>query len=318
MAINRPTTSSLIAVIAAGLAVSPGVLAQQSAPAAGAPPAAPADPWAAGVDPRVEQRTYLFTETNEQLPYALFVSSKVSRRRAAPVIVALHGLSGTQNTMVGTRLNTIELAEQGGYIFVSPMGYNCGGWYGIPPRAPNPAATTGQPPAANGANPANGPGRGVGRGGRGGPMQCAGGGTAVTDAARVRELSEKDVMTVLEMVREEFNVDENRIYLMGHSMGGSGTLYLGGKYPELWAAIAADAPPGPGSAEALATSQMPVLVVQGDKDTAVPVANTRAYIARLSELNAAYRYIEIGGLDHNIAGIADIYEFFAEHVKSAP
>jgi predicted peptidase len=148
-------------------------------------------------------------------------------------------------------------------------------------------------------------------------MQCAGGGTAVTDAARVRELSEKDVMTVLEMVREEFKVDERRIYLMGHSMGGSGTLYLGGKYPELWAAIAADAPPGAGSADALAESKMPVLVIQGDLDTAVPVAGTRQYIARLSELSAAYRYIEIGGLDHNIAGIADIYAFFAEHSRAA-
>lgn len=316
MASNRLTTTSLIAVFAAGLAMSANVLAQQAAPGAAAPQAAPADPWAAGVDPRVEQRTYLFTETNEQLPYALFVSSKVSRREPAPVIVALHGLSGTQNTMVGTRLNTIELAEQGGYIFVSPMGYNCSGWYGIPPRAPaQPAAD-----AANGPPRDAGAGANAGRGGRGGrgPIQCAGGGTAVTDNARVRELSEKDVMTVLEMVREEFNVDENRIYLMGHSMGGSGTLYLGGKYPELWAAVAADAPPGPGSAEALAESQMPVLVVQGDKDTAVPVANTRAYIARLSELNAAYRYIEIGGLDHNIAGISEIYEFFEEHTKPAP
>jgi predicted esterase len=327
MAITRPTTTSLIAIFTAGFAISTHVLAQQGTPEAATPQTAPADPWAAGVDPRVEQRTYLFTETNEQLPYALFVSSKVNRREAAPVIVALHGLGGTQNTMVGTRLNTIELAEQGGYIFISPMGYNCGGWYGIPPRAPVQPPAEGARQGAPGQTAANGPPRGAGaganagRGGRGGgrgQLQCAGGGTAVTDAARVRELSEKDVLTVLDMIREEFNVDENRIYLMGHSMGGSGTLYLGGKYPELWAAIAADAPPGPGSAEALAESQMPVLVIQGDKDTAVPVANTRRYIERLSELNAAYRYIEIGGLDHNIAGIADMYEFFAEHSKAAP
>ena len=56
------------------------------------------------------------------------------------------------------------------------------------------------------------------------------GGTAITDAAKVREASEKDVMTVLDMIRKEFNVDERRIYLMGHSMGGAGTYYLGSKY----------------------------------------------------------------------------------------
>src|SRR5688572_21672052 len=50
--------------------------AQQPAPGA----QAPAGRGGRGaVDPRVQQRTYLFTDTNEQLPYAVFVSSKVSK-----------------------------------------------------------------------------------------------------------------------------------------------------------------------------------------------------------------------------------------------
>ena len=60
---------------------------------------------------------------------------------------------------------------------------------------------------------------------RGGP-----GGTKETDPAKVAELSEKDAMNVLEMARKEFNVDESRIYLMGHSLGGGGTLHMGEKY----------------------------------------------------------------------------------------
>jgi hypothetical protein len=40
--------------------------------------AAPGGP-ARTADPRVQQRTYLFTDTNEQIPYSLFVSSKVSK-----------------------------------------------------------------------------------------------------------------------------------------------------------------------------------------------------------------------------------------------
>jgi predicted peptidase len=43
----------------------------------------------------------------------------------------------------------------------------------------------------------------------------------VTDPAEVTQLSEKDVLNVLEMIREEFNVDDERTYLMGHSMGGA-------------------------------------------------------------------------------------------------
>src|SRR5205823_10928051 len=123
-----------------------------------------------------------------------------------PLIVALHGLGGDQSTMVRETYRAIELAEQGGYIFVAPMGYNSGGWYGIPvgaPRGgggrgganganPNPAP---QPAAPNGANAAGAPPRGTGAG-RG--FGAGAGGTAVTDAAKVRELSEKDVMNVLD------------------------------------------------------------------------------------------------------------------------
>ena len=56
------------------------------------------------------------------------------------------------------------------------------------------------------------------------------------------ELSEKDVMNVLAIIRKVFPIDNNRIYLMGHSMGGGGTWPIGMKYPDIWAALA-PAPP---------------------------------------------------------------------------
>src|SRR5262249_43664986 len=177
------------------------------------------------VDPRVQQRTYVFKETNEFLPYALFVSSKVRKDKKNPLIVALHGLGGDQNTMVRETYRAVELAEQGGYILVAPMGYNSAGWYGLPVGAPR------------GNRGAAAPQRGAPAGR--GTFGSDAGGKAVTDAARVREVSEKDVLNVLDMIKKDFNVDERRTYLMGHSMGGAGTLYLGVKYPSSWAAIAA-------------------------------------------------------------------------------
>src|SRR5688572_31412406 len=169
-------------LLAAGLAVSlqlassPTSFAQQAAPATGAPQQGRGGGRGA-VDSRVQQRTYTFADTNEQMPYALFVSSKVTKDRKSPLIVSLHGLGGDQNTMVRESLRAVELAEQGGYILVAPMGYNSGGWYGIPPGAPR----------AGGANAAN-----AGRGGRGGGRGVTAGGTAITDPAKVREASEKD------------------------------------------------------------------------------------------------------------------------------
>ena len=81
-------------------------------------------------DPRVQQRTYKFSETNEEMKFALFVSSKVSKDKKAPLIVALHGLGGDGNSLL--RGASLELAEAGGYILVGPMGYNPSGWFGSP------------------------------------------------------------------------------------------------------------------------------------------------------------------------------------------
>src|SRR5688572_33273610 len=44
------------------------------------------------VDSRVQIRTHHFADTNEDIPYALFVSSKVRKDQKAPMIVTLHGL----------------------------------------------------------------------------------------------------------------------------------------------------------------------------------------------------------------------------------
>jgi hypothetical protein len=140
--IGGPMTSlsarkaAVITSLAAGLLIASTQLqlAQQPSqqPGAGAPAAAGQRGGRGAIDPRVQQRTYRFADTNEEPPYAVFVSSKVSKDKKNPLIVALHGLGGDQNTMM--RANALQLAEEGGYIMVGPMGYNSGGWYGAPAR----------------------------------------------------------------------------------------------------------------------------------------------------------------------------------------
>ena len=294
------------------LATSHVPLAQEATPAAAGAQQAGRGGGRGAVDPRVQQRTYTFADTNEQMPYALFVSSKVTTDKKNPLIVSLHGLGGDQNTMVRESLRSVELAEQGGYILVAPMGYNSGGWYGIPPGAPR----------AGAANAA-----GAGRGGRGFGRGPTAGGTAITDVAKTREASEKDVMTVLDMVRKEFNVDERRIYLMGHSMGGAGTYYLGSKYPGIWAALAPIAPAAMGMTndrakvlQAIKDGGVPMLVSMGDADEAVPVANVRLWVDTMKELQMSFEYKEHPGVTHGpimAASMSDIYAYFARHSRPA-
>src|SRR5690348_10069747 len=166
--------AAMITALAAGflIASTQVQIAQQPTqqPGPSAPAAVGQRSGRGAIDPRVQQRTYLFADTNEELPYAVFVSSKVSKNKKNPLIVALHGLGGNQNTMM--RANALELAEEGGYIMVAPMGYNSGGWYGAPARY------------------------GTGRGRPGGPGGATvalptAGGTAITDPVKLHEASEK-------------------------------------------------------------------------------------------------------------------------------
>ena len=324
----------LVALAAGFLIVSTQVqLAQQPAqqPGPGAAAAAGQRGGRGAVDPRVQQRTYVFADTGENLSYAVFVSSKVSKDKKNPLIVALHGLGGDQNTMM--RANALQLAEDGGYIMVGPMGYNSGGWYGAPARFGTgggrgaPAA----PRGGNGAPPAGAPPAGARQGGAPagrGPAFGAitAGGTAITDPDKLHAASEKDVMAVLDMIRKEFNIDGNRTYLMGHSMGGAGSIYLGVKYASIWAAVGAEAPATapagltPDNYSLEPAKNIPMIIVQGDMDTLVPVAGTRLWIEKMKDLKMAYQYVEVPGGDHGsvlTSGAPDIFAFFAKHTKAA-
>jgi predicted esterase len=270
------------------------------------------------VDDRVELREYLFTDTDEMLPYAVFVSTKVNKDRKAPLVLALHGFSGNHGTFMRTQC--VDEAEKNGYILVGAMGYSPGGSFGMPMRRP-----AGAPPKMDGpspkapAKPGDGaardsqPKRGMFMGMQGGP-----GGTKETDPAKVAELSEKDAMNVLEMARKEFNVDDNRIYLMGHSLGGGGALHMGEKYASIWAAVAGVAPAAFGFqwSEDQKLKNVPLLIIVGEEDRLV--TGSQQLADQLKGLNFHVEYKSLPGLDHGeiIGGsMPDVFKFFNENTR---
>jgi len=255
---------------------------------------------------KVEIRKYVFKETGEELPYSVFVSSKVKKDQKAPLIIALRGFTGTTLTFV--RGTAVDLAEEGGYILVGAIGYNNRAGFGVQagPR-PAPAPGTTQPGAA--VAPVAAPPR---------PQPPMVGGTKETDPARVTEYSEKDVMNVLALVRQEFNIDDRRIYLMGHSQGGGGARHLAEKYPDTWAAVALLAPAlfnVQVTAES-AITKVPLLLAVGDRDSLITSA--RAFSEQLKGLKVEHEYIEKAGLDHGtiiMGAMPDVFRFFPKHVK---
>ncbi len=295
MTISIQNTGALtIAALAALLAVSasPRAQAQPPQPPAGAAPRAiNREP-----DSRVQQRKYRFADTNEDMPFALFVSSRVTKGTKAPLIVALHGVFGDGNSLL--RGSTLDLAEQGGYIVVGPMGYNPQGWFGSPVIVMN-----------------GGPGRGNPGAGRGGSPPTP-------EPPNLAELSEKDVMNVLAIVRKEFTVDDKRTYLMGHSMGGAGALFLGPKYVDQWAAVASMAPAAfRMQPESLAPVKdtMPLFLAHGDADTVVPVDVGRRWAKAATDLKMKdFRYLELRGADHGTVitqSMPEIFRFFNERTR---
>lgn len=271
-------------------------------------------------DPRVQSRTYLFSDTGENLPYAVFVSSKVTKDTQAPLIVALRGAGG--NPGVFMRNPALNLAEEGGYIIAAPIGYNSMGSFGLPAMrgrgglgGPPANAPAGAPQMQATNQAARGPQ--PGRGGRGGGMPTVGG-SAETDPAKVSELSEKDVMNVLAMVRKEFNIDDRRIYLMGHSQGGAGALHIADKYSSIWAAAAMLSPGAPSFQldPNAKFKDVPLLIMVGGNDTLI--ATPRRIDEQLKSENIPHEYKEMPGLDHGgiiMGGMPDVFKFFGQHTK---
>ncbi|MEJ2111123.1 MAG: dienelactone hydrolase family protein [Acidobacteriota bacterium] len=277
------------------------------------------------VDDRVELREYRFPDTEEMLPYAVFVSSKVTKDKKAPLVLALHGFSGNHGTFMRTQC--VDEAEKNGYILIGAMGYSPSGSFGMPMgRRGAPGKPIGASGAKSGPAPQAKPQSETGTAGKSQPkrgmfmgMRNGPGGTKETDPAKVAELSEKDAMNVLEMARQEFNVDANRIYLMGHSLGGGGALHMGEKYAPIWAAVAGLAPAAFGF-EWSANQKLkdvPLLIIVGDEDSLV--TGSQQLADQLKGLNFHVDYKSLPGLDHGeiIGGsMPDVFKFFNEHAKS--
>lgn len=107
----------------------------------------------------------------------------------------------------------------------------------------------------------------------------------------------KTVFEIIDKVRAEYNVDPDRIYLTGVSMGGFGTWELAMMRPDLFAAIIPIC--GGGPVELVGSlKDMPIWCFHGARDDRVPVEYSRKLINRLKQLGAEPKYTEYPMLGH--------------------
>ncbi|MEK6299295.1 MAG: prolyl oligopeptidase family serine peptidase [Acidobacteriota bacterium] len=229
------------------------------------------DALSAGNDPLASRRgefkkAYLSKADNTLQPYQIFVPSGYDKSKPFPLVIALHGMGGDENSYLsfyGQGAFKTE-AERRGYIVACPKGRKPASMY-------------------------------------------------VGDA-------EKDVMDVLAEVRRAYNIDADRIYLTGHSMGGFGTWSVAMNHPEVFAALAPIAGGANNPANMSKIAHIPQIVVHGDKDATVPVERSRVMVEMGKKLGAEIKYIEVPGGDHAsivVPNFPAVFDWFDTHKRKS-
>lgn len=226
------------------------------------------DEISAGKDPLAARRgdfkkAYRSKVDDTLQPYRLFVPSSYDGSKTYPLIIALHGMGGDENSYFDGYANGAfkTAADSHGYIVACPKGRQSASMY-------------------------------VGS-------------------------AEKDVMDVLAEVERSYQIDPDRVYMTGHSMGGFGTWSVAINHPEVFAAIAPIAGGG-NPMEVAKIAQVPALVVHGDADKTVPVARSRTMVAAEKQAGGEVKYIEVPNGSHIsivVPTFNEVFQWFDSHKR---
>lgn len=116
-------------------------------------------------------------------------------------------------------------------------------------------------------------------------------------AARV-----ESILEFIEQLKAEFNVDEDKIYLTGMSMGGFGTWFTAMAKPDIFAAIAPVCGGGmPWNAGVLT---MPIWAFHGALDDVVTPRHSDEMVEKLEAIGADVTYSRVDGVYHAVWDVA--------------
>lgn len=158
-----------------------------------------------------QHRSYYFKEANTEEKYRVCVPENWDGKSKLPLVMFLHGAGNDESSYLNqNNKQMVRLANEHGFLLVSPMGDK--GAYGNYLRLSAPFGNE-----------------------KGAAEIMA---QLTPESERINQLSEKDVINVLELVLHEYPIDSASMFLTGHSMGSGGTWYIGGKYSDYWNGLA--------------------------------------------------------------------------------
>jgi predicted peptidase len=124
---------------------------------------------------------------------------------------------------------------------------------------------------------------------------------------------------LLDRVIRDYRIDQQRVYVTGHSMGGRGALYFAYRSPSRFAAVLALSPYSPISAWGSKLAQIPVWIVHGVADTLAPIAETKELVQAIEAVGGHPRFDSLPGRDHSILDIydqRDVYQWLLQQKRS--
>lgn len=125
------------------------------------------------------------------------------------------------------------------------------------------------------------------------------------------------VMDLVDRVSKEYNVDQSRIYVLGMSLGGFGTLDVAAKYPERIAAAMALCG-GTTVGDYTTLNQLPLWLVHGTADRAIPVSQSDRVANTLRNIPTdRLIYDRVPGMNHTqpakILYLKETYDWLLSH-----
>jgi|GEM_PF-601927 len=128
-------------------------------------------------------------------------------------------------------------------------------------------------------------------------------------------------LELIDSIQITDNVDPDRIYVTGLSMGGFGTFDIIARRPSIFAAAVPLCGGGDTRLEIVQRfKKTPLWIIHGDEDSVVDVDYSRSMVAALQDVGASPRYSELKGFGHNIwdAAYADaeLYKWLFSQSKA--
>lgn len=221
--------------------------------------------------------------------YRLYVPSGYGKEKPDRMIVVLHGASGDSDSMFRSCPDLEYYAERHNYVLLAVNSLVQRGNFGslLSPQGMFPID----------------------------PGKAAEGDCGVYKDAEKMEnkTAEQGIFEIIDDVKREYGIDENKVFLMGNSMGGIGSFHLPCARPGFFRAVSpAGAIPELDYIPYGKLGSTPFLLVFGTEDhNWFERAMDSAQI--LKERGMNLRFLPVGGYNHSEAWarvIEDIFEFF--------